>query len=344
MKTIIENHKIPYFDSKQFRMYYEDMRLGVFDIETLGLNPSYCPMILAGFMVVNGDGSVMLKQHFAETPEEEPLLLAKLAEDFTEVDYVLTYNGKHFDIPFVEKRSQRCRFKSTMWNIHNLDLYLVLNGHSDLKHQLKNLKQKTVEEYMGLVKSRDDLITGAESVKLYEEFVSCQDASPKAELEKKILLHNHDDLLQLYQLLPVLKKSDIHKAMYSLGFPIKGLNGWPTLNIYKIKISNTSLVIEGKYSGTEFSYMSYETFGKSYSCRFNDDNTFTFSLNIIKHKGNLFIHLPYFLADYEELTKFPNYTDDFIIAVHDGKINHMEVNSFIKSFFREFMNETSCPI
>lgn len=55
---------------------------------------------------------------------------------------------------------------------------------------------------MGLSDSRKDSISGAESVELYLEYKKCQDQSLKEKLEKKILLHNHDDLLQLYKLLP----------------------------------------------------------------------------------------------------------------------------------------------
>jgi hypothetical protein len=43
--------------------------------------------------------------------------------------------------------------------------------------------------------------------------------SPNAALEKTILLHNHDDIMQLYRILPVIEKSRFHRAMSSLGFP-----------------------------------------------------------------------------------------------------------------------------
>ena len=46
----------------------------------------------------------------------------------------------------------------------------MLNGHSPIKRFVPNLKQKTVENYMGLWQSRDDEISGAESVELYNVY------------------------------------------------------------------------------------------------------------------------------------------------------------------------------
>lgn len=98
--------------------------------------------------------------------------------------------------------------------IYNLDLFLVVQGHSGLRESLPNLKQKTLEVFMGLADSRDDEISGGDSVALYEKYMQTHAFA----LEKTILLHNHDDLLQLYKLLPVISKTDFHRAMYKLGF------------------------------------------------------------------------------------------------------------------------------
>ena len=76
---------------------------------------------------------------------------------------------------------------------YNLDLYLVLNGHSPIKKFVPNLKQKTVENYMGLWQSRTDEISGAESVELYNTY----EKTGREDLESKILLHNSDDVIQL---------------------------------------------------------------------------------------------------------------------------------------------------
>lgn len=344
MKVITKKHKIPYYTSKQFSYYYDDMKIGIFDIETLGLNSTLCPMILAGFMTFEEDDQCTIVQYFAENPGEEIEILNQLKLDFEKVDYIFTYNGKHFDIPFVEKRANLARINDINTFIHNLDLYLVLNGHSEIKHIVKNLKQKSIEEYMGLSDTRCDVISGAESIKLYEAYLNATKPDEKQLLEDKILLHNHDDLLQLYQLMPILKQVDIHKAFYSLGFPIKGRSGWPTLNITSLKVNSTELKISGKYYGEKFSYISYPTVRKHFSCKFNEDNTFEFEIHIMKHKGNTFINLPSFFRYYKRFKKYPNFVKDFLLISTSNSINHLEINAFTKEFIIKFMNDTICPL
>ena len=344
MKTIIKEHRVPQFTSKQLKDYFRDMRVGVFDIETLGLKPDICSMVLAGFMTVNEDGCCILKQYFAETPEDEKLILEQLKLDFANVDYLFTYNGKHFDIPFVLKRANKWDILDFDASLYNLDLYLILNGHSEVKYLLENLKQKTVEEYMGLSTKRDDLISGAESIKLYNAYSTAINQEIKIKLENKILLHNHDDLLQLYQLLPILKQVNIHKAFYHLGFPILRKNGWPTLNITSLKVSNLGLSINGKYVGNKFSYISYDSFDKHFFCEFKEDGTFNFNLHTDKHKGNIFINLPLFFKNYDDFKKYPNCIKNFLLVSNNNIVSHMEVNAFTKKFISDFMDNTICPL
>ena len=64
--------------------------MGIFDIETLGLSPQFAPLILAGFMTVEKDGSCWITQYFAETPGDERYILEYLRDDFDRVDYLLT--------------------------------------------------------------------------------------------------------------------------------------------------------------------------------------------------------------------------------------------------------------
>lgn len=66
---------------------------------------------------------------------------------------------------------------------------------------------------MGLWQSRDDEISGAESVELYNVYEKNHDPA----LGEKILLHNSDDILQLSRLLPVIGKSDFSQSHGSAG-------------------------------------------------------------------------------------------------------------------------------
>ena len=344
MKKICTTHTLSLYSSKQLEEYLGGMRIGIFDIETLGLNPTTSPMILAGFMSMDGENQYTITQYFAQTPDEEIEIINQLKEDFKKVDYLLTFNGKHFDMPFVSKRAYNNTVFDIETNLYNLDLYLILNGHSEVKHVLENLKQKTVEKYMGLSDGREDAISGAESIMLYETYLHCKDQKKKQDLEDKILLHNHDDLLQLAQILPIVKQANIHKAFYSLGFPILGQSGWPTLNVSSIKQSVTGLNVKGTYYGAPFSYAAFETVQSPFSCEFKDDKTFNFSLHTDKHKGNVFINLPTYFDNHDELKKYPNYIKNFLLISDSKSVNHLEVNMFLKMFFTKFMEDSICPL
>lgn len=281
MKIYEYEHKVEHFDSKILNRYIGDMRLAVFDIETLGLYPKQNPMILAGIMSVESDGSCHIKQFFAEnsTPSEEAKLLTELQAELNSFDCLLTFNGKRFDLPYVKERALRLGISDYRIDPFNIDLLLFLRHHSSLRDTLGNLKQKTVERYMGLAVDRDDEISGGDSVLMYLEFEKTADMSLKSSLCDKILLHNHDDLLQLYKIFPVILQTDIHAGMNKLGFPVKGICGWPNLNISKIKTTASGLSVSGLYTGDrEISFFGYSTPEMPYNSSFSTDGSFQIEL------------------------------------------------------------------
>ncbi|MBS5335371.1 MAG: ribonuclease H-like domain-containing protein [Anaerovoracaceae bacterium] len=343
MKTITKKYKTKYFSSVITDRYLAGIRMGVFDIETLGLSPQFAPVILAGFMTIDTDGTCCFTQYFAETPGDEKHILENLSRDFETVDCLLTYNGKHFDIPFIQKRAAKQEVQSPDCNIYNLDLYLAINGYSEIRHILKHLRQKDIEIYMGLSDGRRDEISGAESVELYKAYLSCTDKSEKADIEQRILLHNHDDILLLYRILPVLKQLDIHRAFNALGFAVKGENGWPTFNVVSIKMNISGMSVSGNYRGETFSYVSYDTFSDNFSCEFRDDKTFEFKIRTDRHKGNTFVNLKKYFSEYEDLKLYPHYSKNFLLIGGSQSTNYLETNMFIKKFLNKFMNTHVCP-
>lgn len=343
MRTIKHTHKVAPFISKIVEQYLGNMRMGVFDIETLGLNGDKEPLVLAGLMTVDRDGNATMVQYFAERLSDEVTIIENLRKDFEEIDFLFTYNGKHFDLPFLAKRAKVIGLDPFDYNFYNLDLYLVLNGYSQIKHQLKSLRQKTVEKYMGISQSRDDLISGADSIELYNAYINCSSPEEKESLLQSIMLHNHDDILQLYKLLPVLKQVDIHKAFNYLGFPLKGCDGWPDLNVSRVRIGSKELVITGKYLGNPFSYLSYNTMLNYYTCEFDTQGNFSFAFPLDRHKGNSFINLKNYFKDYEELKKYPHYMNNFLLLAKGPQYSYLEANKFTQKFLRMFMETTPFP-
>ena len=344
MKIVPDIQTLPYFSSRLTDRYLGNMRMGIFDIETLGLNPASCPVVLAGLAVPEPDGTYHVYQYFAEDPCEESYVLECIRNDFSRLDFVLTYNGRHFDLPFIQKRSSILGVRCPECNLYDLDLYLVLNGYSQIKYMLRNLKQKTVEEYMGLSDSRDDMISGADSVKMYKDFLRCSDPLLKSSLEEKILLHNHDDLVQLYRLMPVLKQVDIHRAFSGLGFPVSAISGWPSLTVSAVKVSPQGITVSGFYPGDTFSYISYGLPADSFFCEFSEDGRFVFKLHTDRHKGNIFVNLQSYFDSWDEFKVYPNYINGFLLVSDGRSVNNLELNMFTKCFLQKFMEDALCPL
>src|SRR6185295_13885482 len=72
------------------------------DLETGGLATS--PVFLAGTMHWNG-GDFVLRQYFARHYGEEAALLRALARVFREFEFLVTFNGKSYDVPFLLGRA-----------------------------------------------------------------------------------------------------------------------------------------------------------------------------------------------------------------------------------------------
>ena len=175
----------------------------VIDIETTGLSRKYHQVILIGILY-NTNDTIILKQFFAENPNEEINILLEFSNTFRNFPYVITYNGATFDIPFLK---ERFIFNNLEWNFDNIKHIDILQCLRKEKKQLplENFKLKTVERFVGI--NRKDTISGKDSVLLYKEYVK----NPSPSVEKTILLHNYEDIYYLNKLLTIFDSISIQK-------------------------------------------------------------------------------------------------------------------------------------
>ncbi len=344
MKTLQREHTVKTFQSSLMDQYFGGMRMGVFDIETMGIVAEKSPMILAGLLTPLDEERLRITQYFAEKPGDEAAIIGALRRHFQEIDYLVTYNGRQFDVPYLRKRAKLLGLAPFRYNLSNLDLYMLIKGYSEVSFFLKNIKQKTVEAYMGFADDRRDTISGVESIFLYESFQQCQDAELRDILANRILLHNHDDLLQLYRLLPIIRQLDFHKGINMLGFPVLGENGWPYLSVTRARAVGREFEISGQYNGPEFSYVSYDTLLHYYSCEFYDDGDFVFKIPVERHKGNSFIRLSLYFDDFSDLKRYPGFANGFMLVSRGLEPCHMDSSMFAQKFLRDFMQKNICPL
>lgn len=317
-----------------FDKYFTGFSVAILDIETTGLNPKTDKLILGGLLSFS-NGIQCLQQFFSESPKEEKDVLSSYLSAIRKYDVVVTYNGKNFDMAFLKERCHQLGVDYDANLPHNFDLYIALRGYSQLSKVLPNLKQKTVENYLGLWSKRKDEISGKESIDLYYSYC----ATRHENILEKILLHNHDDLLQLSKLIPILSKVDMHKAMYNMGFPVG------PLSTSSLKIEKTAFRVLGNQRKLSKNYLAYPEGNNKYYCCFDgNSNEFEIAFPIIRNNRFVLIDLKglwvssfdgtYTEFDVKKLSNYPGVEEDFLILEKDGSINYLTVNIFIDEFLK----------
>ncbi|MGN1381665.1 MAG: ribonuclease H-like domain-containing protein, partial [Eubacterium sp.] len=324
------------YQSKAFDMYFSPLQCGVLDIETTGLRPYKDQVILIGFVLPEKDAegnSVMhAVQLFAQSPEEEKDLLLAADKILQTLDCVITYNGRRFDIPFLQTRAKKHHL--TIAAPYDLDLYQVIRNYSPLHQVLPSLRQKSIEIYMGLSDSRDDEIDGGESVRLYMEYLN----TGEDRLLQTILLHNHDDILQLLRILPILESCDLHRAMFHLGLPSEHfITG-------RIHASERSLTANVNSRLPISDAVVFPTSEKPYHLTASSKSRETELEFIPEHPsdGVAVLDAASILgcsssASFERdfaFSKLPGIESGYLIYAHHRRINYLGINGFLLAFLK----------
>lgn len=345
MKIIRQNFKldnlaIDTLNSKQFKRFFDLDKISVFDIETTGLYPKHDKIILIGFVhIIPGYNDGELVQFFAETPEEEKDILLNTTHEVSESDILITYNGRIFDVPFLDTRCKKYSIHSK--NIFNLDLYQLVRNYSTLKNVLGSLSQKSMEGFMQIEHLRADEISGGESVNLYNEYTANDSASFRSEeLLKKILLHNRDDVLQLTRLISLLKYFDLNVAVEKIGFTTKDLL------VTEYTLSGTQFKINGLQKNEYVDYISFPNLKFSGKIEFNGENGFwQAEYPIYTRKEGKFVDL----TEFKEMLSSNNgkylilsknsIVDNKLILSNYGKQNSTACYDFARLFVDKIENE-----
>lgn len=321
MRITQETVKGPMYRSAILEEYFTEQQVAAADIETTGLSPRNCSVILGGLTVAKGEDRLAV-QYFADHPEEEAELLDRYVGMLTRYDVAVTFNGNSFDLPFLKKRMKALGIDTTgLEAMYSFDLYRILKKYSVLPELLPDLKQKTVEKYMGLSQSRSDMIDGAQSVRLYYEYLESR-GERREELLDQILLHNRDDIVKLTEIAHILRQLDLHEIFYKEGFPVKA-HGRKAV-IHKIKTGRNGLKIEGAVSGDPLPYQSF-TSGMEMSV--DQKGAFTFRIPLEEVGGYQVTDLKMMGMDCEELAALPGYESGYLILLDPEKqVRYHEVN------------------
>jgi len=172
-------------------------RMLFLDIETCGLQAA--PVFLVGLCHIC-ERNLVLRQLFARDYAEERALLAELERIAGEYDFLVTYNGKTFDIPFLRNRAVHHRLPFEI-RLPHLDLLWMVRRR--WKKKFPNCKLQTLE-WRVLRRLRAGDVNGADIPGVYHEYV--KHGQPHRLIP--IFHHNMLDLVAMAELLPKLFEPD----------------------------------------------------------------------------------------------------------------------------------------
>ena len=183
-------------------------RWGYIDIETTGLSGGAGTLgFLIGLGTFQADG-FLLRQYFLRDPEEEAAALQLLREDLADVEGLVTFNGRTFDLPVLESRyiiALRDRWK------------LSLQPHLDLLYPSRRLWSKTLancrlgtlEQQVLLVERSEEDVPGELIPGMYLDYLRTGDASDMT----RVIYHNAVDILSLVGLSSVVLGRHVEKDL-----------------------------------------------------------------------------------------------------------------------------------
>ncbi|HHW95087.1 MAG TPA: ribonuclease H-like domain-containing protein [Mogibacterium sp.] len=326
MKCFVRNYKTSTDYPKIFNSYFEGLKSCVFDIETTGLDSSRCKVILVAFLVKT-DSGISITQFLAENHfEENKVLEASL--NFIErekINYFITFNGAGFDLPFFNKRLEH-NYTDKQINNYNFDLYRFLTRNTDLKLKIGSMRQKSLEEHYGISSSRQDIISSRESIVLFDKY----SLTGNSTLEKILLTHNREDVLQLYKLLclSIREISDMDSAMAGYGFPI--MDGLYTVRPALLR-KKSVLRINGDQNQNPVSAAFFPDGENEITSIFNArTGLFEVSVPVSKYQDHFFLDIQSMGID---ISSDPDYINGYLI------LNSRTINRLSSILVEKIVNE-----
>ena len=171
------------------------------DIETTGFSAKTSYLYLIG-CVYYQDSVFHTIQWLAQKTDEEVDILKAFFDFAGSFSYLIHFNGSTFDLPFILQKCTQYGLNHTFAHFTCIDLYKQISACKSIL-KLPNNKQKTLENFLGI--DRKDRFTGGELIAFYHDYVKL----PNEQAQAILLLHNHDDIMGMLHILPLLAYHDL---------------------------------------------------------------------------------------------------------------------------------------
>lgn len=161
------------------------------DTETTGLSGGTGTLAFLVGMARFDDEGLKLTQLLVEDPSEEPAMLLEFANQTADIDAVVTFNGKSFDMPLLRSR----------YVLNRLPIPFGEWGHLDLLHLSRRIWRKRLasrslkdleQEILHIPRSEDE-VPGWMIPEIYFDYLRSGDATQIA----NVVYHNAMDIVSL---------------------------------------------------------------------------------------------------------------------------------------------------
>ncbi len=174
----------------------QDEDFAIIDIETLGLFSR--PIILLG-AAHPCEGKLKVNQYLVRNISEENAALKIFMEELEQYNAIISFNGRSFDIPFIEQRLNYYGLTSIIDKVHFDLLHFIRRVW---RHMVPSCNLSTIEDYvLGL--TRRDEVPGALVPEFYREYLETNNVGPLV----AIINHNRQDVVSLAKLFSKLSEA-----------------------------------------------------------------------------------------------------------------------------------------
>ena len=174
------------------------------DIETTGFLSASSTIYLIGCAFYK-DNNWCIKQFFANSEEEESVILTAFMDFAKDFKFIIHYNGNTFDLPFIRSKAEKYSIDNILDTLDGLDIYRRITPYKNLL-KLQDCKLSTVETFLGI--DREDIFSGGELIEVYKEYCT----NHGYDLYHTLLLHNSDDMKGMLKILPILSYYDLFNS------------------------------------------------------------------------------------------------------------------------------------
>lgn len=284
----------------------------VLDIETSGVSRIHSKVLVAGILF--SDGKFI--QYAITDENEEKELLEELSQILND-QYIITFNGDIFDIPFIKSRME----------FHGLEPFIEQSSFDIRKYLIKNkyitdinsFSLKEVENYHEIKRFEDFELDSDIDFYTFEEF--------KNDKFEKILLHNKYDVINTNALLDLVNKIEESKNIYLNERTIKIDSIFHEKNILEIK---GNIIPE---------LMDYFIEGHNYSLSINN-SSFKLRLHIIEGflSDNImgFVHIINYESNFVDTSPY-NLRKD-LIPIFDNRYYLENIKNLVLNIFKNIIN------